>query len=59
MSASLATLGASALDELHQVFRVLPDDAADALIDAIIKAKKIAVYGCGREGLAIDRKSVV
>jgi len=46
MSASLATHGASALDELHQIFRVLPDDAANGLIDAIIKAEKIAVYGC-------------
>jgi len=53
MHASIATLGAAALDELHQVFRVIPDDAAEGLIDAIVKAKKIAVYGCGREGLAI------
>ena len=53
MSASLAMLGTSALDELHQVFRILPDDAADGLIDALIEAKKISVYGCGREGLAI------
>jgi len=53
MPASIATLGAAALDELHQVFRVIPDDAAEGLIDAIVKAKKIAVYGCGREGLAI------
>ncbi len=53
MQASIASLGASALDELHQVFRAIPDEAADNLINAILEANKIAVYGCGREGLAI------
>jgi 6-phospho-3-hexuloisomerase len=53
MTASIATLGAAALDELHHVFRIIPDDAAEGLMHAIVKARKIAVYGCGREGLAI------
>ena len=51
--ASLASLGQQALHELGDVFKHVKDDAADALIDAIIAARHIAVYGCGREGLAI------
>ena len=53
MTSSLATLGQQALYELGDVFKHLKDDAADALIDAVIRARHIAVYGCGREGLAI------
>ena len=51
--ASLASLGQQALHELGDVFKHVKDDAADALIDAIIATRHIAVYGCGREGLAI------
>ncbi len=53
MNSSLASLGQQALHELGDVFKQLEDDAADVLIDAIIAARHIAVYGCGREGLAI------
>jgi len=48
---SLSELGAGALAELSRVFQRLPDDAADGLIEAIVGARRIAVYGCGREGL--------
>lgn len=51
--ASLRELGASAVTELAEVFAKLPDDAADGLIEAILAARRIAVYGAGREGLAI------
>ena len=53
MNSSLSSLGQQALHELGDVFKQVEDDAADALIDAIIAARHIAVYGCGREGLAI------
>jgi 6-phospho-3-hexuloisomerase len=29
----------------------LPNDSADSLIEAIVGAKRIVVFGCGREGL--------
>lgn len=50
---SLPDLGEQALHELGDVFKAMHDHVADQLIDAIIAAKRIAVYGCGREGLAI------
>ena len=53
MTSSLATLGQQALQELSAVFKDIKDDAAHPLIEAIIAARHIAVYGCGREGLAI------
>ncbi len=34
-----------------RVFTRLPNDAADALIEAIVGARRIVVFGCGREGL--------
>ncbi len=48
---SLSELSSGALAELAQVFKRLPDDAADGLIDAIAESGRIAIYGCGREGL--------
>jgi 6-phospho-3-hexuloisomerase len=33
------------------IFDRLPDAAADGLIDAIVAAERIVVFGCGREGL--------
>ncbi len=51
MPQSLASLSLGALDDLRSVFARLPDDAADPLIDAIVAARHIVVYGCGREGL--------
>lgn len=53
MSHSISTLGQQALHELGDVFKQVKDNAADELIEAIIAARHIAVYGCGREGLAI------
>ncbi len=53
MTPSLSTLGQQALHELGDVFKGIKDNAADDLIDAILSARHIAVYGCGREGLAI------
>lgn len=48
---SLSALSTGALAELAGVFKRLPDDAADGLIEAIATSGRIAVYGCGREGL--------
>jgi 6-phospho-3-hexuloisomerase len=53
MEATLAELGRRALAELGAIFDALANDAADPLIDAITAARRIALYGTGREGLAI------
>jgi 6-phospho-3-hexuloisomerase len=50
---TLRDLGLGAMAELAAVFATLPDSAADPLIEAILKARRIALYGAGREGLAI------
>ena len=34
-----------------RVFAAMPDDALDGLIEEIVKAKRIVVFGLGREGL--------
>lgn len=52
-SGSLTTLARGAIEELDALFAGLPDDAADGLVDALVAAKRIAAYGCGREGLQI------
>jgi 6-phospho-3-hexuloisomerase len=49
----LSALGAQALAELAAVMAGLPADAADPLIAAVARARRIALYGAGREGLAI------
>jgi 6-phospho-3-hexuloisomerase len=51
MAATLAELSKGALADLALVFSRLPDDAAEALIGEIVAAKRIVVFGCGREGL--------
>ena len=51
MTASLSELSKGALYDLSQTFAQLPDDAADGLIDAIVAARKIVLFGLGREGL--------
>jgi 6-phospho-3-hexuloisomerase len=48
---TLSDLGKGALNDLARVFANMPDDAADDLIRAIAGAKRIVVFGCGREGL--------
>ena len=51
MTATLRELAKGALGELTQVFDRTPDDSADALIAAIVAARRVVVFGCGREGL--------
>ncbi len=51
MNDSLSQLSKGALQDLAGVFARLPDNAADGLIEAIVAAKKIVLFGCGREGL--------
>jgi 6-phospho-3-hexuloisomerase len=50
-NATLSELAKGALNDLGQVFARLPDAAADPLIEAIVGAKRIVLFGCGREGL--------
>ncbi len=51
MTESLAQLSQGALSDLAGVFTAMPEDALDGLIEAIVKAKRIVVFGLGREGL--------
>jgi 6-phospho-3-hexuloisomerase len=51
---SLPALGARALADLARVVERMPPDAADVLIDAIVGAHRIALFGAGREGLQMD-----
>jgi len=53
MDRTLKDLGHDALAELGAVFAAIADDAADPLIEAILAARRIALYGAGREGLAV------
>ncbi len=48
---TLSELATAALNDVKGVFAHLPDDSADALIEALKSAKKIVVFGLGREGL--------
>jgi 6-phospho-3-hexuloisomerase len=51
---NLAALATRALGDLAKVFQRLPPGAEDALLDAIVAARRIAIYGAGREGLQMD-----
>src|SRR5712675_765619 len=51
MIETLAQLSKGALSDLAGVFGEMPEDALDGLIDAIVAAKRIVVFGLGREGL--------
>jgi 6-phospho-3-hexuloisomerase len=51
MSETLAALAESALQDLAGVFAAMPDDALDGLIEEIVAARRIVVFGLGREGL--------
>ncbi len=51
MVESLTALAKSALNDLDEVFAAMPEDALDGLVDEIVKAKRIVVFGLGREGL--------
>jgi 6-phospho-3-hexuloisomerase len=48
---TLSALSTGALNDLGREFDALPDNAADALVEAIVAAKRIVVFGLGREGL--------
>jgi 6-phospho-3-hexuloisomerase len=51
MVESLSRLTSGALGDLAEVFAGMPEDALDGLIDEIVKARRIVVFGLGREGL--------
>ena len=50
MTESLAQLSKGALSDLAGVFAAMPEDALDGLIEAIVSAKRIVVFGLGRKG---------
>jgi 6-phospho-3-hexuloisomerase len=47
------TLYRGALDEFARVFDRIDESAVDRAIDEIVRAKRLALYGVGREGLQI------
>jgi 6-phospho-3-hexuloisomerase len=49
----MTTLYHKALAELGGVFDRIDQDGVDKAVDAIAGARRIALYGCGREGLQI------
>ncbi len=49
----MTTLYRSALDELSGVFDRIDDALVDRAVDEIARARRIALYGVGREGLQI------
>ena len=49
--AHLRQLAEGALEEVRAVFTALTSDAAETLIEELRRAKRIALYGVGREGL--------
>jgi 6-phospho-3-hexuloisomerase len=51
MTHSLSSLAEGALRDLGEVFSRLPENAADALLDALVAARTTALHGLGREGL--------
>src|ERR1700690_75456 len=53
MTETLAQLSKGALKDLEGVFVITPEDALDGLIGAIVAAKRIVVFGLGREGLQL------
>src|SRR5271168_2156944 len=51
MTETLAQLSKGALSDLAGVFAAMPENALDGLIDAVVAARRIVVFGLGREGL--------
>jgi 6-phospho-3-hexuloisomerase len=49
----LGTLYRAALDELGRVFDRIDEDAVGTAVEALATARRIALYGVGREGLQI------
>ena len=51
MSDNLNALAKGALADLDAVFAAMPESALDGLVEEIVKARRIVVFGLGREGL--------
>jgi 6-phospho-3-hexuloisomerase len=51
MTESLVKLSKRALSDIAGVFAAMPENALDELVNAIVAAKRIVVFGLGREGL--------
>jgi 6-phospho-3-hexuloisomerase len=51
MSEDINTLAKGALADLDRVFAAMTPDALDGLVEEIVKARRIVVFGLGREGL--------
>ena len=51
MTETINALSKGALADLDAVFAAMPADALDGLIEEIVKARRIVVFGLGREGL--------
>ena len=50
-NSGINALAEGALADLDAVFAAMPADALDGLIEEIVKARRIVVFGLGREGL--------
>src|SRR5271165_3615083 len=51
MTEALSALAKGALNDLEGVFAAMPEDALDGLVEAIVRSRRIVVFGLGREGL--------
>jgi 6-phospho-3-hexuloisomerase len=51
MNEALNALAKGALADLDAVFAAMPPDALDGLVEEIVRARRIVVFGLGREGL--------
>src|SRR4051794_24312477 len=51
MSDTINALAKGALADLDAVFQAMPENALDGLIEEIVNARRIVVFGLGREGL--------
>jgi 6-phospho-3-hexuloisomerase len=51
MTENLNDLAKGALGDLSAVFAAMPENALDRLMEEIVRAKRIVVFGLGREGL--------
>jgi 6-phospho-3-hexuloisomerase len=51
LTENLKDLARGALGDLSAVFAAMPENALDRLIEEIVRAKRIVVFGLGREGL--------
>jgi 6-phospho-3-hexuloisomerase len=49
----MSNLYSQALDDLRRVFERIDDAPVQRAVEAIAAARRIALYGCGREGLQI------